>query len=191
MGGHELNVFPGIAPDHATRSRAVRRIVLILAAILPVSVLAGELDIEKAASFAQAEYFSAFKGTRKLDRDRAIDYVVQIKVSAPAYGLDEERYFAQVDWESAFVNNIKDRDLSMRCWSYGLSGIQLGTAAFYAKGVSGRQLVIDYNLNLILGARHMRHLIDKARGDTRSAEVAYNAGWNGMLQGRGATYPGS
>lgn len=148
-----------------------------------------ELDSFKAASWIQSQYYSAFKGTAKLDRARALEYVHSIQIACFLYDLDDERYFAQIAWESSFVNNIRDRKLAFHSWSYGLCGIQRDTAVLYVPKIEGRELIMNYQLNILLGAKHMRHLINMADGDVRKAEMAYNCGWNGMLEGKGRTYP--
>ena len=145
-----------------------------------------------AATWVQIQYYSAYHGNSKLDRQRALDYVKAIKAACFLNDLDQERYFAQVAWESSFVNGIRDRKLAFHSWSYGLSGIQIETAfRLIHSRITGRDLIMDFELNLILGARQMRHLIDKAGGDLHKAEMAYNAGWNGMIRGGGKTYPSS
>lgn len=169
----------------------MRTLVLILSILIAPPAFPGTFQIQKAASWIQLRYFEASKGTAKLDRVRAIEYACCIKGYSDAFGLDEERRLVQFAWESDFVNNIRDRDLPTHSWSYGISGMQEDTAVLYDKTMTGRRLIMEYRLNIYLACKHMRQLIDKAQGESRIAEMAYNAGWNGMIAGRGDDYPAS
>jgi hypothetical protein len=169
----------------------MRTFVLLLSLLFftPSLSFSGEFDIQQAASWIQLRYFQAMKGKSELDRSRALDYAYCIKGYADAFGEDEERRLVQFGWESDFVNIIRDRKLPFHSWSYGIPGMQVDTAILYDKTITGRQLILDYRLNIFIACKHMKQLIDKAKGDTRLAEMAYNAGWNGMMAGRGVTYP--
>jgi soluble lytic murein transglycosylase-like protein len=170
-------------------SRAFRSFLIILS-LLALPAFGEQYDVNRAADWIQSEYAKAFKGTWKLDRDRSLDYAETIQKAALLNGLDPERYLAQVAWESNFKNNIRDRKLPFHSWSYGLCGIQVDTARQFFPAIHGRDLIENYALNIYLGAMQMRRLIDQT-GDLQKAEMAYNAGLNGMLKGGGRTYPGS
>lgn len=157
---------------------------------MPLPTFAGDFEVNQAADWIQAQYASAFKGTWKLDRDRALEYAETIQRAAQINGIDPERYMAQLAWESAFVNNIRDRKLPFHSWSYGICGIQVETANQLYPHLTGRELIEHYDLNIYLGAMQMKRLITLT-GDETKAEMAYNAGLRGMYKGQGKTYPGS
>lgn len=154
--------------------------------------LADDLDQHKAATWIQYRYFKACKGKCKLDRSRAEDYAYWIQLAATIERLDPERFLNQGVWESDGVNNIRDRDLPFKSWSYGIYGVQVDTAKMYFGKMTGRDLILDYRINILVAALHVRWLMDnRTNEDERKAEMAYNAGYNGVLQGKGTTYPGS
>jgi len=131
-----------------------------------------------------------------MDMARSLDYADSIIHWCAEYHLNESRFIALVNWESGFVNNIRDRKLPFNSWSYGLTGIQLETAKRALKrlrierSITGRDLVLDFDLNVRLGAEQMRFLLDhRCHKHQRQAEMSYNAGYNGMLKGRGQHYP--
>jgi soluble lytic murein transglycosylase-like protein len=157
---------------------------------MPLPALAGDFQVKKAADWIQHEYASAFKGSWRLDRSRALEYAKFIRIAAQMNDIDPKRYLAQIAWESAFLNNIRDRKLPFHSWSYGLCGIQVETARQFYPKIAGRDLVENYDLNIMLGACQMRRLLNLT-GNLQNAERAYNCGYAGMRHGQGRTYPGS
>lgn len=121
-----------------------------------------------------------------------MDYAYWIQLVASIEELDPERFLAQGTWESDGVNNIRDRNLPFKSWSYGIFGVQEATAKMYFGKITGRDLILDYHLNILIAGIHMRWLMDnRTHGNLRIAEMAYNAGYNGVLAGKGKTYPAS
>jgi hypothetical protein len=141
-------------------------------------------------------YYESTHHTCKMDESRGLEYADSIIKWTEYFDLDEDRFISQLTWESGFVNNIRDRKLKFESWSYGISGIQVETAVRSAARLhldqkpTGRDLILDFDLNIRLGAEQMRFLLDKrAKGDQRIAESSYNAGYNGYKLGRGLKYP--
>jgi soluble lytic murein transglycosylase-like protein len=85
-------------------------------------------------------------------------------------GIDPELAFRLVRLESEF----NERAVS-KVGAIGLTQLMPSTAVLYEKGVT-REALMRSDLNLRIGFRYLRYLLDMYKGDVRLALLAYNRG---------------
>jgi len=101
--------------------------------------------------------------------------------AARRYGLDPDLVEAVVYTESK-----GDARAVSRAQAYGLMQLRIGTATEVAgRAVTAAEL-FEPELNLDLGCRYLRQLIDRYRGDLVLALMAYNAGPGSVARWRAA-----
>jgi soluble lytic murein transglycosylase-like protein len=89
---------------------------------------------------------------------------------ANAEGIDPELAFRLVKLESDFNTHA-----TSPVGAIGLTQVMLSTARFYHKGISTQKLY-EPTVNLRIGLRYLRGLIDEYHGDTKLALLVYNRG---------------
>jgi len=85
-------------------------------------------------------------------------------------GLDPELAFRLVNLESRFNTRAKSH-----ANAYGLAQVQVATARFYEPEITEEKLY-EPELNLQIGFRYLRDLIETYAGDIKMALLAYNRG---------------
>lgn len=114
--------------------------------------------------------FDLFRGYNdRASRDRILDrlpYGRQIASAARGEGLDALLFAALVGAESGF-----DPDAASPVGALGLAQVLPSTVDLYGGGDP-----LDPSVNLRVGARHLRVLLDLFEGDLALALAAYNAG---------------
>lgn len=98
------------------------------------------------------------------------DLAREVHDTAREVGLDPEIAFRMVEIESAF----RRRAVSS-AGAVGLTQIKPSTARWLMPSVTRREL-FDTRINLRLGFRYLRVLLDRYDGDVRLALLAYNRG---------------
>ncbi|MEP6989489.1 MAG: transglycosylase SLT domain-containing protein [bacterium] len=89
---------------------------------------------------------------------------------AQAEGIDPELAFRLVKLESDF--NVH---ATSPVGAIGLTQVMPSTARFYRKGITAQGLY-DPNVNLRIGFRYLRGLVDEYNGDMKTALLVYNRG---------------
>lgn len=96
-------------------------------------------------------------------------------------GIDPELAFRLVRLESEF----NERAVS-KVGAIGLTQLMPSTAVLYQKGVT-RETLFQGDVNLRIGFRYLRTLLDMYKGDVRLALLAYNRGedavWRDVKRG--------
>jgi soluble lytic murein transglycosylase-like protein len=94
-----------------------------------------------------------------------------IAMAALRHGIDADLVGAVVEAESGGNSSAVSR-----AQAYGLMQVRIPTA----RDMAGRDVTIeelfDPEVNLDLGCRYLRRMLDRYRGDVRLALMAYNAG---------------
>lgn len=118
----------------------------------------------------------------QLDRVNAIQeystrYRIPADMSAAIYdialseGIDPAMAFRLVDVESQFTLRARS---PMN--AFGLTQLRLPTARYYVPDVTEQMLLTDRDLNLRIGFRFLRDLLDRFDGNVDHALLAYNRG---------------
>jgi soluble lytic murein transglycosylase-like protein len=94
----------------------------------------------------------------------------QIHAAAVANHIDPKVAFGLVRTESGFLNSA-----TSHVGAIGLTQLMPSTARWFQRGVT-RSDLRDPEVNLRIGFRYLRELIDKYDGDTELALTAYNRG---------------
>lgn len=97
-------------------------------------------------------------------------YDAAISAAAAAYAVPVALIKAVIGAESSFVNGVPSSS------SYGLMQLYPPTAQGYVPGVTAAALQWDASLNIDIGTRHLRHLLDVFGGNLARVASAYNAG---------------
>ncbi len=124
-----------------------------------------ELELVK-LKLARAEALLGYSTRYRIPGDLAA-LVFDIAVRE---GLEPELAFRLVNIESRFNTRAKSH-----ANAYGLAQVQVATARFYEPDITEERLY-EPELNLQIGFRYLRDLIDTYAGDIKMALLAYNRG---------------
>jgi soluble lytic murein transglycosylase-like protein len=125
----------------------------------------GELELMR-AQLERAKQVIGFSSRYKIDADLA-GSIVDV---AQAEGIDPELAFRLVKLESDF--NVH---ATSPVGAVGLTQVMPSTAKFYVKGIT-REKLYDPNVNLRVGFRYLRGLVNEYHGDVKLALLVYNRG---------------
>jgi len=125
----------------------------------------GELESVK-LKLARAEALLGYSAQYRIPADLAA-LVFDI---AQREGLDPELAFRLVNVESRFNPRAQSN-----AGAYGLAQVQVATAKFYDPEITEERLY-EPELNLQIGFRYLRDLIETYAGDIKMALLAYNRG---------------
>jgi soluble lytic murein transglycosylase-like protein len=125
----------------------------------------GELELVK-LKLARAEALLRYSTRYRIPGDLAA-LVFDVAVRE---GLDPELAFRLVNVESRFETRAKSH-----ANAYGLAQVQVATARFYSADITAEKLY-EPELNLEIGFRYLRDLIEAYAGDVKMALLAYNRG---------------
>lgn len=104
-------------------------------------------------------------------------YRIPADLSAAVYdialseGIDPAMAFRLVDVESQFTQRARSP-----MGAVGLTQLRLPTARFYVPSVTEEQLLKDRDLNLRIGFRFLKDLLERFDGNVQHALLAYNRG---------------
>lgn len=125
----------------------------------------GELESVK-LKLARAEALLGYSAQYRIPADLAA-LVFDI---AQREGLDPELAFRLINVESRFNPRAKSS-----AGAFGLAQVQVATAKFYDSEITEERLY-EPELNLQIGFRYLRDLIETYAGDIKMALLAYNRG---------------
>jgi soluble lytic murein transglycosylase-like protein len=125
----------------------------------------GELELMR-AQLDRAKLVIGFSSRYKI----AADLAGSIMDVAQAEGIDPELAFRLVKLESDF--NVH---ATSPVGAVGLTQVMPSTARFYVKGIT-REKLYDPNVNLRVGFRYLRGLVNEYNGDVKLALLVYNRG---------------
>ncbi|HEV7991940.1 MAG TPA: lytic transglycosylase domain-containing protein [Gemmatimonadaceae bacterium] len=125
----------------------------------------GELELMR-TQLDRAKKVIGFSSRYKIGADLASS-IVDV---AQAEGIDPELAFRLVKLESDF--NVR---ATSPVGALGLTQVMPSTAKYYVKGVT-REKLYDPNVNLRVGFRYLRGLVDEYHGDVKLALLVYNRG---------------
>jgi soluble lytic murein transglycosylase-like protein len=125
----------------------------------------GELELVK-LKLARAEALLGYSTRYRIPADLAA-LVFDI---AKREGVDPELAFRLINIESRFNTRAKSN-----AGAYGLAQVQVATAKFYDPDITAERLY-EPELNLQIGFRYLRDLIETYAGDIKLALLAYNRG---------------
>jgi soluble lytic murein transglycosylase-like protein len=125
----------------------------------------GELELVR-LSLAKAQAIMTYSTRYRIPADLA-QLVFDVAVQE---GLEPELAFRLVNLESAFNPRAKSH-----ANAYGLAQVQVGTAKFYKRDITAEELY-EPELNLRIGFRYLRDLMENYGGDLKLALLAYNRG---------------
>jgi hypothetical protein len=185
--------LPGAVQESVSGSRkTLIRAGVSLALIVPAGAMmaAGRYDQVKTEAaevgsgpMAEDPVVSAAWQEQLLQRERVhiaanlakrfdidVELAQKIHVAASEYDIEPDVAFGLVRAESTF----RTRAISP-AGAVGLTQLMPATARWLKPGVTRAQLM-DPEVNLQLGFRYLRDLIDQYNGDTRLALTAYNRG---------------
>ena len=173
--------------DHADRPRTVRELAANVASAEPVGqipalVVAAPVKAAKARTAAKAparksaadRKLAAAEELARKYRQRGFkvspSLARQIHAAAVANRIDPKVAFGLVRTESGFKNSA-----TSPVGAIGLTQLMPATARWMQRGVT-RSDLRNPEVNLRIGFRYLRELIDKYEGDTELALTAYNRG---------------
>jgi soluble lytic murein transglycosylase-like protein len=125
----------------------------------------GELELMR-TQLDRAKKVIGYSSRYKIGADLASS-IVDV---AQAEGIDPELAFRLVKLESDF--NVR---ATSPVGALGLTQVMPSTAKYYVKGVT-REKLYDPNVNLRVGFRYLRGLVDEYHGDVKLALLVYNRG---------------
>jgi soluble lytic murein transglycosylase-like protein len=98
------------------------------------------------------------------------DLAADIYDNALSEGIEPALGFQLVKIESSFRSGVRSP-----MGAIGYTQVQVATARFYRAGITAKQLY-DRELNLRIGFRFLKDLLDRYHGDKHLALLAYNRG---------------
>ena len=152
------------------------------AQVTPSTPFRIDLSTDKSLTFQLDSARGELELTRTLlDRaNRIIGFSTQYGIDAKlagsiidvarAEGIDPELAFRLVKLESDFKTHA-----TSPVGAIGLTQVMPATARYYVKGVTA-QMLYDPNVNLRVGFRYLRGLVDEYNGDVKLALLVYNRG---------------
>src|SRR3954449_5518561 len=171
---------------HADQPRTLRELAARVAASEPVAqipavVIAAPVKIAKAQTAKATARMSASERKSAAAEELATKYrrrgfkvppslAAQIHAAAVANRIDPKVAFGLVRTESGFENSA-----TSPVGAIGLTQLMPSTARWFQRGIT-RSDLRDPEVNLRIGFRYLRELIDKYEGDTELALTAYNRG---------------
>jgi len=171
---------------HADQPRTLRELAARIAASEPVAqipavVIAAPVKIAKAQASKSTARKTAADQKLAAAEELALKYrrrgfkvspslAEQIHAAAVANRIDPTVAFGLVRTESGFKNSA-----TSPVGAIGLTQLMPSTARWFQRGVT-RSDLRDPEVNLSIGFRYLRELIDKYEGDTELALTAYNRG---------------
>lgn len=133
----------------------------------------------------EIEYYARGEG---LDPNLVEAVVVHESIGgrADAFRYEEQFYTAYIKGKKKYAGMVARRIAS----SYGLMQVMPTTAEMYGFSVAIPEMLFEPSLNLKYGCRHLKEMLDWAKGDVAKALGAYNAGKPNALGERGRLYAG-